>query len=158
MIVSPVPAVAASENELERVVLDCTRKTVSVPLRNLQPENRSRYPYRKMGFHRLWIPVRYIRKKLLFIFCAADGICTSFRLTQPLQIIREFLRTVPESGQMPGPHSRIHRIHVLQLHTGCCIGSIDQRRITVKCFFCLFLYSLEVPWPFPVQYTLLRRM
>lgn len=39
MIVSPVPAVAASENELERVVLD-VQETVSVPLRNLQPENR----------------------------------------------------------------------------------------------------------------------
>ena len=85
MIVSPVPAVAASENELERVVLD-VQETVSVPLRNLQPEKQvpairtGRWDFTGYGFQ------CGTSEKTAVHFCADDGICTSFRLTQPLQI------------------------------------------------------------------------
>lgn len=85
LIVSPVPAVAASENELERVVLD-VQETVSVPLRNLQPENRFPLSVQEDGISPVMDSSAVHPKKLLFIFCADDGICTSFRLTQPLQI------------------------------------------------------------------------
>ena len=85
MIVNPVQAVAASENELERVVLD-VQKTVSVPLRNLQPENRFPLSVQEDGISPVMDSSTVHPKKLLFIFCADDGICTSFRLTQPLQI------------------------------------------------------------------------
>ena len=67
-----------------------------------------------------------------------------FQVDAAIADIREFLRTVRNLDRCQGHTAVIHRIHVLQLHTGCCIGSIDQRRITVKCFFCLFY----IPWKF----------
>ena len=104
MIVNPVPAVATSENELERVVLD-VQETVSVPLRNLQPENRFPLSVQEDGISPVMDSSAVHPKKLLFIFCAADGICTSFRLTQPLQI---FESSFALSGIWTdsGPHSR----------------------------------------------------
>lgn len=116
----------------------------------------SRYPYRKMGFHRLWIPVRYIRKTAVHFLCRRWDMYF-FQVDAAIADIRKFFRTVRNLDRCQSHTAVIHGIHVLQLHTGCCIGSLDQCRITVKCFFACFIFPGS-SMAFSVRYTLLRRM
>ena len=85
MIVSPVLVLAASEIVFVMVFL-YVQEMVIVLLRMLLSENRFPLSVQEDGISPVMDSSAVHPKKLLFIFCAADGICTSFRLTQPLQI------------------------------------------------------------------------